>query len=107
MQSAVKEGDTRPPLKSAFDSARESSHERTWAASDTNTRALGLALKHQLSQHSPGPGGSQTPSASGHESMEVKGANAFEAEVCVRALIALHSCSSEFAAQWCEQPAAC
>ncbi len=91
MQSAIKEGDTRPPLKSAFDSARESSHERTWAAGDKNTQALGLALKHQLSQHSTGPGGSQTPSASGHESLEVKGANAFEAEVCIHALTALHS----------------
>ncbi|BDA42347.1 probable Na(+)/H(+) antiporter NhaH at N-terminal half [Coccomyxa sp. Obi] len=78
MQSAIKEGDTRPALKSAFDSARESTHDRTWAAGDKGTQALGLALKHQLSQHSTGPGGSQTPSASGHEGQDVKGANAFE-----------------------------
>ena len=80
MRSAIEPPDTRPPLKSAFDNtAGMPDNERTWAAGDQNTRALGVALKRQLSEPG-GSGSSQPPSASGHGDDNVKGAIEFEEE---------------------------
>ncbi len=80
MQSAIKGPDTRGPLQSAFDNSPAPDQERTWAAGDTNTKALGLALKRQLSEPG-GPGSSHPPSTSAPDD-EGKGTDAFDAEVC-------------------------
>jgi len=82
MRSATKGPDTRPPLATAFDSMKDpDQNDRTWAAGDTNTRSLGIALKRRLSESAAqghgASGSSLPPSASGHEE-DVKGATAFE-----------------------------
>lgn len=82
MRSATLGADTRPPLASAFDSMKNTDqNDRTWAAGDTTTRSLGIALKRRLSESAAqghgASGSSLPPSASGLED-DIKGATAYE-----------------------------